>query len=110
MHRFSRVALIALVAILAAGCRTVALQSDPRSVAAVEIVNDVGAPMLVYYDAGAGDALLGAVQVRGSERFIVTAPAGAVIRVTARSEDGTRTAGPYTVTLEAGATQRVTLR
>jgi hypothetical protein len=109
--KLTRLFLLAAMGLLAAGCaRPVSIQSDTRSVAAIEVRNELALSMLVYYQSGAEPRLLGAIAPRGTERFIVTAPSGSTVQVTARSQDGTRTVGPYSVTLQAGSTQPVVLR
>jgi hypothetical protein len=110
MRRARRILILAAAAALSACARPMAIETDPRSLAAVQVSNQVGVAMLVYYEAGAEPRLLGSVPAGGSERFIVTAPAGTTVRITARSETGQRTAGPYTVTLQSGTTQQVVLR
>ena len=53
---------------------------------------------------------LGTVEAGGTERFIIAAPATQTVTVRGAAITGSRTAGPYTVTLVAGTTQQVRLR
>jgi hypothetical protein len=107
----SRFAASLLLIVLASGCaRALDIGTDAATTAAIEVLNETGTTMIVEYSAGAARATLGAVAPRATERFIITMPAGTTIAVSARNEAGTRTAGPYSVTLVAGATQSITLR
>ena len=94
------------------GCtRPVIVETDRAQLAAVEVHNESGVTMIVAYEAETGSrATLGAIPPGRSERFIITLPAGSPIRVFGTSEGGGRVSGPHAVTLQAGATQRVTLR
>ncbi|MGH7578088.1 MAG: hypothetical protein ACREM1_23580 [Longimicrobiales bacterium] len=101
--------LIALLTI--AGCaRAVAVGSDPGPAYDLTVTNSLSEDMIVSYDTGAGPAVLGTVRAGGTERFVIASQTATSITVTARSADGERTAGPYTVQLQAGATPEVTLR
>jgi hypothetical protein len=103
------VALLAVV--IASGCaRAIEISTDPAAASAIEVTNQTGTTMIVEYQAGAARATLGAVTPGGTERFIITLPTGTSISVTARNDAGTRTSGPYSVTLQAGETQLITLR
>jgi hypothetical protein len=108
--RVARLLVPATIALLTACARPVLVETDPAAAAAIEVVNQTGTTMIVEYQAGQTRATLGAVADGGTERFIITLPPGTVITVTGRNDAGTRAAGPYTLTLERGTTQRVTLR
>jgi hypothetical protein len=102
---------VLLSLLMAAGCaRAIEISTDPAAASAIEVTNQTGTTMIVEYQAGAARATLGAVTPGGTERFIITLPSGTAISVTARNDAGTRTSGPYSVTLHAGETQRITLR
>lgn len=103
-------ALLVLASTSGACARAIDISTDPASVSAIEVTNQTGTTMIVEYQAGAARATLGAVIHGGTERFIITVPAGTAISVSARNDAGTRTAGPFHVTLRAGETERITLR
>jgi hypothetical protein len=107
-----RILLIGLVALLYTGCaRAVEIGSGDAALNySLEVRNETGSDMIVRYNAGRGDALLGTVANARSERFIIASPAATTITVNAASQAGTRTSGPHTVTLRAGVTVPVTLR
>lgn len=107
----SRRAAAGLMLVLAlAGCaRGMAVGSEPRPVHSITVQNDLAEAMIVSYTDARGDAILGTVTAGGSERFIIASPESTVT-VRARNAAGTRTAGPYTVTLTAGTAQLVHLR
>jgi hypothetical protein len=110
--RFARTLLLLLAVWTGAACaRAVTVETDRAALAAIEVYNQSGVSMIVAYDVtGAGRATLGAVPPGGTERFIITLPAGSEIRVFGTSEGGGRISGPHPVTLQGGATQRITLR
>ena len=94
----------------AACARAVSVGTDPSPVYAVQVVNTLGEDMIVSYDAGTGPAILGTVRANGQERFVITSRTATSVRITARNTAGTRSAGPYTVELQPGATPEVRLR
>lgn len=94
-----------------AGCaRTVTVGSEPGPAYDLTVTNSLAEDMIVSYDVGTGPAVLGTVRAGGSERFVIASQTATSITVTARSADGERTSGPYTVQLQAGTTPEVTLR
>jgi hypothetical protein len=93
----------------AACARTVSVQ-PPRPTFAIEVHNTFDVDMLVSYDAGGGARALGAVTPGSTERFVIALPEAVPIQVTARSNDGSRVAGPFEVVLTANVTRPVTLR
>lgn len=99
--------LIRLLAVIPAvfsfGCaRAVAVGSaDPSLNYSIDVRNDAGVSMIVSYNDGRGDALLGTVQPGRQERFIIASPATNSITVTGTSQTGTRRSGPHAVTLGA---------
>ncbi|HUF50606.1 MAG TPA: hypothetical protein VMN60_07235 [Longimicrobiales bacterium] len=96
---------------VAACARTVAIQSgDSTRNYSIEITNETGVAMIVSYNDGRGDALLGTIAASRTERFIVAAPAATTISVRAVATAGGQTSGPHSVTLTAGASARLTLR
>jgi hypothetical protein len=103
-------ALLGVALIFAACARAATVTTDRASLAAIEVRNDSGVTMIVAYEADGPRATLGAVTAGSAERFIIALPAGTSIRVFGTSETGARSSGPHALTLQAGTTQRVTLR
>ena len=107
-----RAALLLILAVLIPGCsRAVAVQSgDPTRSFSIEITNETGTAMVVSYNDGRGDATLGTVAAGRTERYIIASPATNSVAIRGVATSGSRTAGPYTVSLTAGSTARVSLR
>jgi hypothetical protein len=99
-----------VAAALLAACRPVAVTSDPRPTYSVDVHNDTNVAMIVSYNDGRGDAVLGTVPANRTERFIIASPGAPTVTIRATNEARTRTAGPYTVQLVAGTPQSVRLR
>jgi hypothetical protein len=111
MHARLRCAALALLFLFAAGCaRAVSVGTDPGPVYAVQVRNSLDRDMIVSYDAGSGPAVLGTVRANSSERFVITSRTATSVRITATDQGGSRSSGPYTVQLQAGATPEVVLR
>ena len=66
--------------------------------------------MVVSYNDGRGEATLGTVAPDRTERYIIASPASTTISVRGVATSGTRSSGPYQLTLTSSATARVTLR
>lgn len=108
---FAAAALLTLP--VAAGCasmRSVSVGSDSTDTYAIEVTNTRSYTMTVYWTDGGNAKDLGPVGAGRRERFIIAGASSNTISVGAREAAGTRTAGPYTVTLQAGVTRQVTLR
>jgi hypothetical protein len=84
--------------------------SDPRPTYSIEVTNESGTAMIVSYNDGRGDAILGTVTAGGTERFIIASPQSPAVTVTATNEARTHTLGPYSVRLVAGVPQPVRLK
>jgi uncharacterized lipoprotein YajG len=111
MPAFRRVALLLTLFALAGCSRGMNVGSpSPAETFSISVQNMTGVTMVVSYDDGRGDAILGAVNASSTERFIIAAPATQTISVRAEAVAGTRRSGPYTVTLVAGTPQTVRLR
>lgn len=107
----ARIVAILIAFLTIAGCaRTVTVGSDPGPAYDLTVTNSLGEDMIVSYDVGTGPAVLGTVRAGGTERFVIASETATSITVTARSGDGERTSGPYTVQLQAGTSPEVTLR
>jgi hypothetical protein len=113
-RRATATALRPLLPLLAAAalfaCRSVAVASDPRPTYSVNVHNETSVDLIVSYNDGRGDAVLGTVPANRTERFIIAAPQGTTITVRGTNEARTRTAGPIEVRLVAGTPQQVRLR
>lgn len=110
MSRAAAASLLLVLAVALAGCaRGMAVGSEPRPVHSITVQNELGEAMIVSYADVRGEAILGTVAAGGSERFIIASPES-TITLRARNVAGTRTVGPYTLTLTAGTTQTVHLR
>ena len=84
--------------------------STPAETFSINVQNATGVTMVVTYDDGRGDAMLGTVDAGATERFIIAAPATRTVSVRGEAASGSRRSGPYTVTLVAGTPQTVQLR
>jgi hypothetical protein len=106
-----RAALLLLLLVSATGCaRAISVGSDAGPLYRITVHNELAEAMIVSYNDGRGDAILGTVPARGTEHFAVGRPAQPTITVSARNTSGTRSVGPFTVQLAADAAQTVRLR
>jgi hypothetical protein len=100
--------LIALAMGLAlAGCRPVALETEPGATYAVEVHNPNSYAVEVAFEDGAAARSLGTVTAGGRENFIVVNPADRTVTIVATSPG--RPTIRRAVTLQPGGTARVTL-
>lgn len=99
-----------MAAILLTACRSIAVQSDPRPTYSIDVHNDTNEALIVSYNDGRGDALLGTVAANRSERFVIASSVSNIITVSATNEARSRTIGPFQVTLITGSPQAVRLR
>ena len=101
-----------LLALTTAACaRGIEVGSPaPSQTYGVSIVNETSVALIVSYNDGRGDAILGNVAAGATERFIIAAPASTSVTIRGASANTSRTAGPVSVTLVAGSTQTVRLR
>lgn len=96
--------------LLSACSRAVSVNSGPAPTYPISVENAVGRNVIVAYDDGRGARTLGTVQAGRTERFLIASPAVLTVSITARSEGGDRTWGPFPLNLEAGVTRSVTIR
>lgn len=98
--------------ILLSGCtRGISVGSaSPEETYSINVQNLTGVTMVVSYDDGRGDAVLGTVNSGATERFIIAAPATRTISVRGDAVTGARRSGPHSVSLIAGTPQVVRLR
>lgn len=110
-RRVLRLVLSAIIILAAPACtRAMHVGSDPAPVYRLLVSNQLGEAMLVSYNDGSGDRLLGSVPAGRSDSFVLAGSASADISVSARNSQGTRSAGPWTVRLIAGEQVTVQLR
>lgn len=104
-----RLPILALGLLLASACaRPLDLDPDLHQTHAVNIVNSMAGPMVVWFDDGSGERLLGTVAAGSSDRFVIAGTDATTITVVARDEGRTQTVR-RTVTLVPGETVRVQL-
>ena len=103
--------LVAFVAIFAAGCsRSVSIGSSaPGTSYSVSVNNTTATVMDVSFNDGK-DHFLGSVPAGKTERFVIAGPARQVVGISGRAQTGSRTSGPYQVSLVVGTSVSVTLR
>jgi hypothetical protein len=102
------VGLLLALATLLAGCRPVAVESDPGLPYAIEVTNTSPHAMVVFFDDGRGERQLGTVAANSRDRFIVAGAARPTVTIVARDQAGGHTIRRE-VTLQAGATIQVAL-
>ena len=102
--------LILLALLPLTGCARSMSVESPTETFSISVQNLTGITMVVSYNDGRGDAILGTVSADGTERFIIAAPAVQTVTVRGVAASGSRSAGPYSVTLVAGTPQTVRLR
>ena len=107
----ARVPLRIAALLVALSCaRAVEVNSGPSPTYPVQVRNQVGEEVIVSYDDGSGSRVLGNVRPGTTERFIIAARERLDVSISARSIDGSRSWGPFMVSLEAGEPQPVTIR
>jgi hypothetical protein len=106
--RFIPLAALVCVATLTACARSVALDTDPGQTYAVTVVNTMPHPMIVSFDDGSGQRLLGTVPANGRERFVIAGSTSSTVSIVAHDEDETHTVR-RTLVLRAGETVEVRL-
>jgi hypothetical protein len=110
MPRALRTLALLSILVLASCSRAVQIGSDSGSPTSyrVQIRNETNQPMIVSYNDGRGDAILGTVQPNATESYIIASPARTDISI--KGVSTSRTAGPYAITLTSGTQQLVRLR
>jgi uncharacterized lipoprotein YajG len=110
MNRLRFITLAA--ALLVGGCaRGINVGSTPPTATySITVENQTGVAMVVTYNDGRSDAILGSVAAGASERFIIAGSTATSISVRGAAASGNRTSGPYDVTLAAGSPRTVILR
>ena len=104
--------LLLFLSLALGGCasmRGVDVGTDTASTYALEVTNNRSGTVTISYTDGGTTRQLGTVAARQTERFVIAAPASTSVTVRATSAGGA-SVGTYNVQLQAGTTQRVTVR
>ena len=104
--------LLLVLGLTLGGCasmRGVDVGTDAASTYAIEVTNNRSATVTISYTDGGTNRQLGTVAARRTERFVIAAPASTSVTVRASTASGT-SVGTYNVQLQAGTTQRITVR
>lgn len=101
-----RAARLTLAVLLLGACQHLAL---PEPAYRLRVENRTDRVMVVTYQDEQGTGVLGSVRAGRTGRFILSDVASSRITVSARSDDGSRTSGPYPLTLNATAAGTVVL-
>ena len=107
-HLARSMAVLGVGALLAACARTLAVESDPGPTDTVEVVNRTADPLIVSYDDGSGERLLGTVDANRRERYTIANPAARTVSIVATDRDRTRTLR-RSITLDPTEPTRVVL-
>jgi hypothetical protein len=91
-----------LAAVMVIGCAPVpGSDGEPRPAHAINVINELPHAMVVWFDDGTGERLLGTVAAGGRDRFVLGGVTGTTVSVIARDEAATHTVR-RTVALRAG--------
>jgi hypothetical protein len=101
---------LALVGGLAGCARAISVGSEASPVYRLTVANDMPEAMIVSYNDGRGDRMLGSVPAGRSDAFVVSGAASTDITISARNAQGTRAFGPVPVRLVLGDVVTVRLR
>jgi hypothetical protein len=108
--RYAVVLLLACLA-FASGCsRTMMVGSEAAPLYRITVQNDLVEAMIVSYNDGRGDALLGTVGPRSVDHFTIGRPASLSITVYARNVAGNRNLGPFAIELTPDSARLVRLQ
>ncbi len=101
--------LLAVVLATVAACAgAMEFETDPRQTQAINVINQLGHPMVIWFDEGDGERLLGTVAAGSTERFVIAGADVSALSVVARDEGRTSTVR-RTVTLVPGGTVDVVI-
>jgi hypothetical protein len=82
---------VLLVAATVACARGVDFSPDPVQASAVNVINDLPHAMVIWFDDGTGERLLGTVSARSRDRFVIAGTTAVTLSVIGRDEAGTQT-------------------
>jgi hypothetical protein len=103
-------ALALLTLLTSSACsRNVRVESEPGGGYSLAVRNTMPHPMVVSYDDGSGQRVLGTVTPAATDRFVIASPKSTEISVQATDEGRTHTRS-YTVSLVSGTASDVTIR
>lgn len=109
MPRSPLLTLVPLIVIAGLACAPgMELDADPRQTQAINVTNAMPHPMIVWFDDGTGERLLGTVDSGSTDRFVLDGTGAATVSVIARDEAQTHTVR-RTVTLAPGGSADVRL-
>jgi hypothetical protein len=109
MRRLSLLLPLAALFVVTSACaRGVDFDPGAHQTQAVNVINDLSHPMIIWFDDGSGERLLGTVAARTRDRFVLAGTTAATVSVIARDEGGTHTVR-RTVALVAGGSVDVRL-
>jgi hypothetical protein len=102
-----RLPLLLLTAALVTGASTACARGvdfgpDTQQTQAINVYNEMSHPMIVAFDDGTGERLLGTVAARSTDRFVIAGTSATTISVVAYDQGRTHTVR-RTVTLVPGA-------
>ena len=107
-----RLGLLLVLATASTACasmRKVSVGEESSQTYSIDVTNQRNSTMTVSWSDGSDTRTLGTVAAGRTERFIIAGAKSTSISVTGRNSSGA-SSGPYSVTLVAGAAQKVTLR
>lgn len=96
------------LAVVTACARGVEFDPDLQRTHAVNVINEMPHAMVVWFDDGTGERMLGTVAAQSRDRFVIAATTAGTISVVARDEGTTHTVR-RTVTLVPGGSVDVRL-
>lgn len=109
MRRAPLLLSVAALFFLTAGCaRGVDFDPAAGQTNAVNVINDLSHAMVVWFDDGSGERLLGTVAARSRDRFVLAGTTATTVSIVARDEGRTHTVR-RTVTLVPGGSVDVRL-
>lgn len=111
MRRLRTSIAVAALLVLTGCARGMTVGSpEPTETYSISVQNQTSVDLIVSYNDGRGSALLGTVRAGATERFVIAGSAASTVQVSGAAVSGSRTSGPYTVSLLPGRTQSVVLR
>jgi hypothetical protein len=109
MPRSPLLALVPLLMVATVACAPgMELDTDPRQTQAINVINDLTHPMIIWFDDGTGERLLGTVAAGSTDRFVLGGAGPMTLSVIARDEARTHTVR-RTVTIAPGGSADVRL-
>ncbi len=91
VFRLAPLAVLFLAATTACVPRGVDFGPDAEQAAAVTVINEMAHPMIVWFDDGTGERLLGTVAAGSRDRFVIAGTTATTVSVIARDEAETQT-------------------